>query len=90
MKELKYKIGFLLILLGLFNPTSMFAASPADSSLILDTIQKFWANTSFANFEMKYLVMIIIGVVFIYLGIAKKWEPLLLIPIGFGILVIIL
>jgi oxaloacetate decarboxylase beta subunit len=31
--------------------------------------------------------MIIIGIVFIYLGIAKHYEPLLLIPIGFGILI---
>lgn len=87
MKELKYKIGFLLILLGLFIPTTMFAASSADSSLIMESLGKFWDNTSFANFEFKYLVMLVLGVVFIYLGIAKNWEPLLLVPIGFGILV---
>ncbi|OIP83050.1 MAG: glutaconyl-CoA decarboxylase subunit beta [Porphyromonadaceae bacterium CG2_30_38_12] len=48
---------------------------------------KFWNNTSFANFNFKYLIMIFIGIIFIYLGIAKNWEPLLLVPIGFGILV---
>jgi oxaloacetate decarboxylase beta subunit len=31
-------------------------------------------------------VMIIVGIIFIYLGIAKKFEPLLLVPIGFGII----
>jgi oxaloacetate decarboxylase beta subunit len=31
--------------------------------------------------------MILIGLIFLYLGIAKKWEPMLLVPIGFGILV---
>jgi oxaloacetate decarboxylase beta subunit len=35
--------------------------------------------------ELQYLVMIIIGLVFIWLGIAKDYEPLLLVPIGFGI-----
>jgi len=48
---------------------------------------KFWANTGIANFELKFLFMIIIGIIFILLGIIKHWEPLLLVPIGFGILV---
>lgn len=87
MKDLKYKLGLLFILLGLFLPFQLFAAGSGDSSLIMDSLQKFWLGTSFANFEFKYLVMITIGIVFIYLGIAKNWEPLLLIPIGFGILV---
>ncbi len=87
MKELKYKIGFLLILLGLFLPTGIFAANVAESSLVMDSLTKFWSNTSFANFEFKYLIMIVIGIAFLYLGIAKNWEPLLLVPIGFGILV---
>lgn len=87
MKELRYKIGFLLILLGLFIPTGIFAANVAESSLVMDSLTKFWSNTSFANFEFKYLIMIVIGIAFLYLGIAKNWEPLLLVPIGFGILV---
>jgi oxaloacetate decarboxylase beta subunit len=87
MKNLKIKIGLLLILLGLFFPTEIFAQISGENSLIMNSLTKFWSNTSFANFEFKYLVMILIGIVFIYLGIAKNWEPLLLIPIGFGILV---
>lgn len=87
MKDLKYKLGLLFILLGLFLPIQLFAAGSGDSSLIMDSLQKFWSGTSFANFEFKYLIMITIGIIFIYLGIAKNWEPLLLIPIGFGILV---
>jgi Na+-transporting methylmalonyl-CoA/oxaloacetate decarboxylase, beta subunit len=31
--------------------------------------------------------MIIVGMIFIFLGIAKDYEPLLLVPIGFGMLV---
>lgn len=87
MSKLRTKTGLLLIMLGLFFPLQVFAVEGSSGSLIMDSLQKFWANTSFANFELKYLVMILIGLVFIYLGIAKKWEPLLLVPIGFGILV---
>jgi len=88
MKDLKIKIGLLLILVGLFFPVSIFAQDGgASGSLLSDSLAKFWSNTGFANFEMKYLVMIVVGLAFIWLGIAKNWEPLLLVPIGFGILV---
>jgi hypothetical protein len=39
------------------------------------------------NFAWGNLVMLAVGCVFIYLGIAKDYEPLLLVPIGFGMLV---
>ena len=41
----------------------------------------------FPNFTIGHIVMLVIGLVFIYLAIAKEYEPLLLVPIGFGILV---
>ncbi len=44
-------------------------------------------STGFANLSLLNLVMLCIGGVFIYLGIAKEYEPLLLVPIGFGILI---
>ena len=47
----------------------------------------FFKYTSFANFTVGHLVMLVIGLFFIYLAIAKEYEPLLLVPIGFGILV---
>jgi sodium ion-translocating decarboxylase beta subunit len=50
--------------------------------LLLD----FLGNTGFALADYRYLIMIGVGIVFIYLGIAKHYEPLLLVPIGFGIL----
>tara|TARA_Y100000816_G_scaffold171209_1_gene122958 strand:- start:3730 stop:4920 length:1191 start_codon:yes stop_codon:yes gene_type:complete len=37
--------------------------------------------------EPFYLLMILVSLFLLYLGIAKKYEPLLLIPIGFGILI---
>lgn len=48
----------------------------------------FLSNTGFALVmdDYRYLIMIVVGCVFIYLGIAKHYEPLLLVPIGFGIL----
>jgi oxaloacetate decarboxylase beta subunit len=87
MNKLKTKVGLLLLMLAFVYPTQIFASDAVSNSLITESLQKFWANTSFANFEFKYLIMIFIGLIFIYLGIAKKWEPLLLVPIGFGILV---
>jgi len=44
-------------------------------------------STGIANLSYKNVIMMIIGLFFIYLGIAKHYEPLLLIPIGFGIIV---
>ncbi|MBQ0126677.1 MAG: sodium ion-translocating decarboxylase subunit beta [Bacteroidales bacterium] len=54
---------------------------------IIDSLQQFWQYTGFANCTWQHLVMIAIGIGFISLGIVKKWEPLLLVPIGFGIIV---
>lgn len=52
-----------------------------------DNLQSFWFNTGFANVELGHIVMILFGLLFIYLAITKEYEPLLLIPIGFGILI---
>jgi oxaloacetate decarboxylase beta subunit len=46
----------------------------------------FFSTTGFAQIQWPYLVMLAIGGFFIYLGIAKDYEPLLLVPIGFGVL----
>lgn len=48
---------------------------------------QFMRYTAFANFTIGHLIMIIIALIFLYLAIAKDYEPLLLVPIGFGILV---
>jgi oxaloacetate decarboxylase beta subunit len=47
----------------------------------------FLSNTGFVLGDYRHVIMILIGIIFIYLGIAKHYEPLLLVPIGFGILV---
>ena len=55
--------------------------------MIGENLRQFWQYTGFANFEWTYLLMIFIGLVFIYLAIKKEWEPMLLVPIGFGIII---
>ncbi len=48
------------------------------------TVFKF---SGFANATPGHLIMICVAFFFLYLGISKKYEPLLLVPIGFGIIV---
>ena len=54
---------------------------------IIESLSQFWQFTGFANCTGPHLVMIGIGILFITLGIVKEWEPLLLVPIGFGIII---
>ncbi len=54
----------------------------------MELLGQFIEFTGFAQPEMwKNLIMIAVGLVFIYLAIKKDYEPLLLVPIGFGILI---
>ena len=48
---------------------------------------QFWMYTGFANVTIGHIIMILIGLLFIFLGIKFEFEPLLLVPIGFGMLV---
>lgn len=63
--------------------------SEADSFIreAISGIQKFLGYTGFANVTIGHLGMIFVGLIFIYLGIEYNYEPLLLIPIGAGILI---
>lgn len=54
---------------------------------ISDNLSTFWSYTGMANATPGHLIMIAVGLFFIYLAITKEYEPLLLIPIGFGILI---
>lgn len=54
---------------------------------IFESLQQFFQYTGFANMTIQHAIMIFIGIVFIYLAIKKDWEPLLLIPIGFGMII---
>ncbi len=53
---------------------------------LVETLEKIWATSGFANITWQQLLMIAISGVLIYLAIVKKFEPLLLLPIAFGML----
>jgi oxaloacetate decarboxylase beta subunit len=55
-------------------------------SFLTDHLFSFFQFTGFYNFTWQHGIMIIIGLFFISLAIIKEWEPMLLIPIGFGII----
>ncbi len=63
------------------------AANPGFLSFLGDNLQQFYTFTGFANLTWGHLIMIAVGMFFIYLAIAKHFEPMLLVPIGFGIIV---
>lgn len=48
---------------------------------------KFWEFTGFCNATPGHLIMLIVGLIFIFLAVRFNYEPLLLIPIGVGILI---
>ena len=50
----------------------------------MDTVRELWASTGLANFSFAQIIMIAVSLVLIWLAIKKEFEPLLLLPIGFG------
>ena len=50
----------------------------------MDSLNKLWLSTGLANFELGQVIMMIVGCVLLYLAIARNFEPLLLLPMGFG------
>lgn len=52
-----------------------------------NNLADFWSYTGFANATPGALIMLLVGMCLIYLAIKKDFQPMLLIPIGFGILV---
>jgi oxaloacetate decarboxylase beta subunit len=60
------------------------------SDFFSEIISGFWAYiqyTGFTNLSLGNVIMMLVGFFFLYLAISKDYEPLLLVPIGFGILV---
>lgn len=52
-----------------------------------ENISTFWNFTGFANCQYENLIMLAVGCFFVWLAIKKNFEPLLLVPIGFGMLI---
>ena len=51
---------------------------------MMESLLSLWGSTGLANITLPALLMMAVGCVLLYLAIAKKFEPLLLLPIGFG------
>ncbi len=54
--------------------------------MIIDVLKGILVSSGFASLSWQNAVMILVSFVFLYLAIAKKFEPLLLVPIAFGML----
>ena len=55
---------------------------------VAEFFKQILLSTGLINLTLGNVVMIIIGLVLIYLAIAKKFEPLLLLPIGIGCILV--
>ena len=53
----------------------------------MEGLFRFIHFTGFYNVTIGHVIMIFVGLIFIYLAVKKDYEPLLLVPIGFGILI---
>jgi len=54
--------------------------------VFIDAITKIWETSGFAAITWQQLVMIVVSCILVYLAIVRKFEPLLLLPIAFGVL----
>lgn len=63
------------------------AATYSFGEFLSQTIETFWHFTGFYNCEWGNIVMLAVGSFFVWLAIKKNFEPLLLVPIGFGMLI---
>ena len=50
----------------------------------MESLNTLWLSTGLANFAIGQVVMMLVGCGLLYLAIAKNFEPLLLLPMGFG------
>ena len=57
-------------------------------SYVTETLSNLLHQTAFANLDYKNYIMIAVACVFLYLAIRKGFEPLLLVPIAFGMLLV--
>jgi len=73
---------------GLYSVNSTIEnISAGSSSNIFDGIFKFLSFTGFRNATPGHFIMLVVGLIFIFLAIKYDYEPLLLIPIGVGVII---
>ncbi len=54
--------------------------------MFLETLEKIWMDSGFSALTVQQAIMIGVACVLVYLAVVKKFEPLLLLPIAFGVL----
>lgn len=89
---LNFRNKKLLLFLAVFGlvlllPFSVSASGTEVSEGLGHGLKQFFSFTSFVNITWGHVIMMIVGLVFIYLAIKYDYEPLLLVPIGTGILI---
>lgn len=81
-------MGLLYVLSAFFGQAELYAQTAgASSGSLANALSIFWNHTGFSSVNYKYLLMIAVGLFFIYLAIRYNYEPLLLVPIGTGIII---
>ncbi len=53
----------------------------------MELLLQFLSNTGYFLADYRHVIMLVVGCTFVYLAIAKEYEPLLLLPIGFGVII---
>ena len=61
-------------------------SSPSSRPAMLEHLMQYLRSTGFTAFTLENVLMIAVSLLIIYLAVAKEFEPLLLLPIGFGAL----
>ncbi|MGI6326517.1 MAG: sodium ion-translocating decarboxylase subunit beta [Saccharofermentanales bacterium] len=54
--------------------------------MLLKTMENLWISSGFATLDLPHIIMLLLAFALIYLAIVKQFEPLVLLPIAFGIL----
>jgi oxaloacetate decarboxylase beta subunit len=84
-------LNFLFIQKGIANPldgeSTVEVAAQSSNNGFVHGLEKFYSYTGFKNAASGNIIMILVGLFFIFLAIKYNYEPLLLIPIGTGILI---
>jgi oxaloacetate decarboxylase beta subunit len=62
--------------------------APAEIGSIGDALATIWSSTGIKTTTGKNLIMLFVGLFLLYLGIGKGYEPLLMVPIGFGAILV--
>ena len=57
-------------------------------SYVINTMTKLASQTGFAFLKPGNFIMVVVALIFLYLAIVKQYEPLLLVPISFGMLLV--